>query len=230
MSNPYQNVVRVQVPLEQLDEFQAITSGTYSTILLSPEQVIERRLDWEQRNEYTAIVSASFQQSGSFYGISVIGNLGIDLEEATRRFQERLNADDQMRRMFLYGDWPSNEMRNALEKSKKTLIENLNNVQRMDFLENGCFYAKGSESGYEYEIHPYDSFGIRFIKDEIFLCATTNKKVPIYDEMLIIKLFIETDEYGFVQKCNFRNPDTAEKLYKRIGLREKPSWRQYLPF
>lgn len=149
------------------------------------------------------------------YVVMHTANINISpeqLEEMRQRFAQILHNRE---REAFYGTWDITEESN--KKAKKVLLEHLSPVQRYQYEREGYFHAIGSISRERYKIYPRRNWGISVMGYS--LCATTQGKVPIEDEMLIHKLLIETNEKKFLDNCNYRT--LLERDYIFFNLEER---------
>lgn len=89
----------------------------------------------------------------------------------------------------------------AIAKARVVLRDKLSDAQRRCFDKHGFFFTL-SPSGKRYKIGAHF---VRYIEDgehETGLCVYPKESMPVYDQMLAIKLHIETNEDKFLETAN----------------------------
>lgn len=89
----------------------------------------------------------------------------------------------------------------ALLKSRKLLCENLSPEQLKEFEASETFTVVAKGTSTRYLIRPIRSFNVTEVDNERAYCGTF-PDVPIYDQMLAQKLYIENDPDTFFSQAN----------------------------
>jgi len=118
---------------------------------------------------------------------------------------------DAMRRRY---EQDREQQEAALKRSREFLFEYLNDDQRKQ-METEGYFSLIAPSGRYYEIKPLNSFNVFVMSDThwavgyegwrgVMCVQPDGVNVPIYDQMLMQKLMIETDEENFIAIANVR--------------------------
>lgn len=91
----------------------------------------------------------------------------------------------------------------AIEKAKETLMDCLDERQKRDFAAFGCFTVSVKNGPFEgrYRINTDRSFSVMQLETNDQYCVTAYE-VPIYDQMLAVKLLLENEPEAFFRKAN----------------------------
>lgn len=109
----------------------------------------------------------------------------------------------EIEQTLLYGTGarlgPTGFSREAIERSRETLVHCLSPVQRAEFERTGSFTTVGQD-GRLYKILQLEAYNV---EDEDYeYCCVPSSPCPIFDKMLASKLWIEAQLHEFMQIAN----------------------------
>lgn len=122
---------------------------------------------------------------------------------AARRYQ-RQQLYEAREQYYNLRDAEQREQNNkANERAKETLLELLSPSQRKTFTKDGHFEVIGNHSGKRYKITPSSSSNIYELdksgKQIKTWCFVSGRSIPLYDQMLMQKFSLETDEQATME-------------------------------
>jgi hypothetical protein len=126
--------------------------------------------------------------------------------EYRRQFEATFREPNQFIRPRRREELPINV---AYTRAKELLLEHLNEVQRNQFKQAGCFLVVGSSSKRTYKIVQRQSFNIIDVVTEEKYCFAPSGDLEIFDIMLAQKIVLETDEEAAMKVANRANADGA---------------------
>src|SRR5881397_1708433 len=98
----------------------------------------------------------------------------------------------------LYADQQTQQNYLAERKARALLMQKLTPTQRQMFEKHGHFFVKG-ETGSTYKIGP--NHAVERVNPRQRYCVYVNDNLPLCDQLLGFKLYIESNEAEFLKKA-----------------------------